>query len=217
MKKTLKSLSIVILFLALAVVPVLAGCAKTYTVNVSITGGNQNGGYVTHNNGNSVYGANAVTEGDDFIFTIHSFGGYYISSIKVNNKEYESPYNKYNYEFELKDVAKDTNIEVSFARDSFLVEVYACTYNEGGQNTGFSKTPYKTYSVLYGDTFRLLEFGENIGDVFYYLNNETHANTYINTSYGFNIWTTGRTGEPFKIYTLKTAEELDDMRAFVNA
>jgi len=210
MKKTLKSLSLIIVFLAIAIVPVLAGCAKTYTVDISITGGNQNGGIVTHNRA-SVYGKNAVTEGDDFVFTISALTGHYIKNIKIDGTSYAQSYDKYSYEFCLEDVKKDTSIEVTFDLDTFVIEIYCAKYS-GGTNIGWGENPipYKTYTIKYGNTFNgLLEFGASDNIFFYVADEQTQTIEYIDTTEGLNIWSVGKKGQSFKVYTLKTEAELD--------
>ena len=213
MKKSFKSFALVFLLAIVAVMPLLAGCSKTFTVDVSITGGNQNGGYVTHNSGYSVYGKNAIDEGENFVFTISSKGGYYISDIKVDGVSLVKDYNIYNYEFSLSNVRKDTSVEVTFEKDSFVVELFCTKESTPGFDAGFEAEPYKLYSVLYGDTFKgLLEFGVST-NVFFYYNADTNAPVYINTLQGINIWTTGKHGSAFVIYTNKTAAELDALLA----
>ena len=210
MKKSLKSLALVLVFVMLAIVPVLAGCAKTYTVNVSITGGNQNGGYVTVN-GDSAYGKNAVADGDDFKFYIHAFGGYYISEIKVDGEHYSQSFDHYNYEFYLSNVTKDTDIEITFDRDSFTVELYCKKVAPEGIDNGWEEEPYRTYAVPYGEKFMgLLEFGTSTS-IFYYIDQETDAAMYINTLYGVNIWSTGKNGAAFKVFTNKTQADLQKL------
>lgn len=204
MKKVLKSLSLAFVFLALAVVPLLAGCSKTYTVNVTITGGNQNGGFVTYNGGISVYGKTAVEEGEDFIFTISPKDGYYIHEIKIDGEVYNSSYNKAGYTLTLDDVSANREVNITFApTDGFTVTLYACEYNEGGQNMGFKK--YKEYTVKYAEKLTLEEYGEDVDNIFYYVRKSDNENVFINTTEGVDIF-----GE-FDVFTLKSFDELDQL------
>lgn len=206
MKKVLKSLSLAFVFLALAVVPLLVGCSKTYTVTVSVTGGNQNGGFVTYRGGISVYGKTAVDEGEDFVFTISPKDGYYIHEIKIDNKVYDKSFNKNGYTLTLEKVSSNREVNVTFApTNGYEITLYCCEYNEGGQNTGLVK--YKTYNVLYAEKLDLSEFGDNIDDVFYYNRKADNQNIFIDTTEGIDIYGN------INIFTLKSKADLDQMIA----
>lgn len=208
MKKFIKSLSLAFVFLALAVVPLLAGCAKTYTVDVSITGGNYNGGYVTYNKGISVYGKNVVEEGEDFIFTISPKDGYYISAVKIDGEPYSQSFKSSGFTLNLENISSNKTVEITFDKVSHTVTLFACSYNGGGQNLGYSV--YKTYSVLHGEKLTFTEFnsemlsglGYTLDNAFYYQKTD---GTRVNIpSTGIEIW-----NGPFVVYTLLTADQLD--------
>lgn len=208
MKKFIKSLSLAFVFLALAVVPLLAGCSKTYTVDVSITGGNYNGGYVTYNKGISVYGKTAVEEGEDFKFTISPKDGYYISAVKIDGQAYTETFKSSGFTLTLENISSNRTVEVTFDKVSHNITLLACSYNEGGENLGFSF--YKSYSVVHGEKLTFSEFnsemlsglGYTLDNAFYYL---TSNGTRVDIpSTGIEIW-----NGPFVVYTLLTADQLN--------
>jgi len=201
MKKIVKSLSLAFVFVMLAVVPLLAGCAKTYTVDVSIVGGNFNGGYVTYNKGISAYGKTVVEEGEDFKFTISPKDGYQIASVKVDGEAYTNAFKASGFTLTLEDISSNKTVEIAFEKVSHTVTLFACSYNAGGQNMGFSQ--YKDYSVVHGEKLTLTEFADNNSTLFYYLNSNGDK-VFINTTTGIEIW-----NGPFVVYTLLSAEELD--------
>lgn len=211
MKKIAKAFSLVFVMLALCVMPLLAGCSRTYTVDISITGGNQNGGWVIvsgSSSGESAYGKTAVDEGDNFSARIAPMDGYYISAISVNGDNYDKVYDIGGHTLFIENVQEDTNVVVTFAKYEYTVTLMASTFNQAHEFTGWAEYTGYTCKAFRGEFINLEEFGEGkTGDGAFYLYNSIGAKVYVNpNSDGIQV----NSGN-IVLYTEYTVAELDEL------
>ena len=152
--------AIVLLFVACATPMILAGCAKTYTVDVSIVGGNNNGGWVYHKSNTqsiSAYGENAVTGGEKFVVYVAPSDGYEIESITVNGEPYGKIFDKAG-SYITTTIEEDTSIVVAFQRSTYSFKLLASTYNQAGSHTGYAEYTGYTLTAKMKDVITLAEF-----------------------------------------------------------
>ena len=119
MKKVLKSLSLICLAI-LMVCPLLVGCSKNLTINVSVEGVG-GGVYLfsnsqSENTGKNIVGDNVVKEGNDFEYRVSPSHGYRIAKVEVDGMEVTltDSEKKQGKVLALGNVKKDHNIKVSF-------------------------------------------------------------------------------------------------------
>ena len=160
--KKFKFLSIAILFVAILVMPILAGCAKTCTVDISITGGNGNGGWIFKNY-ISAYGKSSIKEGEKYSVYISPKDGYKIGQIKVDGEVYDKAFDITGYDFSMI-VEDDTNIEVTFETYSYNFKIYTATYSgDGTAFTGWQE--YEGYNLTAKHGERILLATSSANDV----------------------------------------------------
>ncbi len=153
MKKLTSFFTFLVLFAVIAVVPMLAGCAKTCAVNISIDGASRNGvgGWITHNY-IAVYGTSTIQEGKNYEVAIYPSDGHKLESITINGEEYDKPINPAGMDLSYK-VEGDTEIVVKFVPYEYNFKIFASKYSgDGTLFTGFER--YDGYAVTgrYGDT-----------------------------------------------------------------
>ena len=217
MKKRTSFLTIAILFVMALVVPLLAGCAKTCTVDISIVGGNGNGGWIFSKNYLSAYGKSTIEEGQKYSVYIAPSDGYKIGEIKVNGEKYTNAVNVAGHDFQLV-IEGDTNIEVSFEKYSYNFKIY---YATGGSNTfaGWVEYTGHTFGGKHGERILLangaedvlnpLNFSEDIKDVYdeyggLFFVEHAGVKTFVDHGVGFVV---KNGGYQFKTYL--SQEQLD--------
>jgi len=205
MKKFTKVMSLVVVLALTLLAPVFAGCAKTYTVNLSIVGGNNNGGMVLYKNTSiSAYGNTAVKGGEKYEVYIAPHGGYYIDEILIDGEAYSKAYNSAGADLSL-EITKDTNIQVTFALHEYTFYVYTVVRNQAGEIDG--EAPYLAYPIraTHFDTIYFEEFGvdsQGRGRIYYF--DSFGAQKFIDPAQGFVV----NSGN-YKFYTELTADEIE--------
>lgn len=151
MKKFIKSLSLFCLMIAMCIpVLCLAGCAKNYTITISIAGGEGNV-FLKGANSVSVVGKNTVKEGSLFEYCVSPATGFEIDKIVVDGEEIEVTDKKRFYPYFDKVNANHT-VEVSFKAESYAVALLCKKDGEEGHEV------YKTLILTYGTN---LDLGQN--------------------------------------------------------
>lgn len=151
MKKIIKSLSLFCLMIAMCIpVLCLAGCAKNYTITISIAGGEGNV-FLKGSNSVPVVGKNTVKEGSLFEYLVSPANGFEIDKIVVDGEEIEVTNSKSVYLYFDK-VDANHNVEVSFKAKSYAVTLLCKKDGEEGHEV------YKTLILTYGTN---LDLGQN--------------------------------------------------------
>lgn len=120
MKKFIKSLSLFCLMIAMCIPALcLAGCAKNYTITISIAGGEGNV-FLKGSESVPVVGKNTVKEGSLFEYCVSPATGFEIDKIVVDGEEIEVTDKKRFYPYFDKVNANHT-VEVSFKAESYAV------------------------------------------------------------------------------------------------
>jgi len=219
MKKSIKSFLLVFVMLAVCVAPMLAGCAKTYTVTVSIEGGNFNGGQVTTSGSyhrESVYDKTAISEGEYCDYLINPFGGYKISAITIDGKAYDKSFREDGHQLKIK-VEKDISIHVVFEKITYNIVLIAkkIQWNEAlGEYEYLGPETFEyDLTVAHGDMLYLSEFGtlksgDDMGKgVFYYYGK--YGKTHVDPAKGIKVLSDAYT----TLYTDLTVAELEAILA----
>ena len=151
MKKIIKSLSLFCLMIAMCI-PVfcLAGCAKNYTITISIAGG-EGSVLKTQSESVSVVGKNTVKGGTLFEYFVSPKKHYEIDKIVVDGEEIEVTNSESVYLYFDKVDANHT-VEVSFKAQSYAVALLCKKDGEEGHEV------YKTLILTYGTN---LDLGQN--------------------------------------------------------
>ena len=93
MKKFMKSLSLICLAVLMLCPLMLAGCARNYTIDISIAGGK---GFVLEKGyeAKNVVGSNVVKDGEKFEYFIKPNTGYQIAKIVIDGEEWTEDYTR---------------------------------------------------------------------------------------------------------------------------
>ena len=151
MKKIIKSLSLFCLMIAMCIpVLCLAGCAKNYTITISIAGG-KGSVLKTQSESVSVVGKNTVKGGTLFEYFVSPKKHYEIDKIVVDGEEIEVTNTDGVYLYFDKVDANHT-VEVSFKAKSYAVTLLCKKDGEEGHEV------YKTLILTYGTN---LDLGQN--------------------------------------------------------
>lgn len=151
MKKIIKSLSLFCLMIAMCIpVLCLAGCAKNYTITISIAGG-EGSVFKTQSESVSVVGKNTVKGGTLFEYFVSPKKHYEIDKIVVDGEEIEVTNTDDVYLYFDKVDANHT-VEVSFKAQSYAVTLLCKKDGEEGHEV------YKTLILTYGTN---LDLGQN--------------------------------------------------------
>lgn len=151
MKKIIKSLSLFCLMIAMCIpVICLAGCAKNYTITISIAGG-EGSVFKTQSESVSVVGKNTVKGGTLFEYFVSPKKHYEIDKIVVDGEEIEVTNTDDVYLYFDKVDANHT-VEVSFKAQSYAVTLLCKKDGEEGHEV------YKTLILTYGTN---LDLGQN--------------------------------------------------------
>lgn len=145
MKKIIKSLSLFCLMIAMCI-PVLcfAGCAKNYTITISIAGGVGNV-FLKGSNSVSVVGKNTVKGDTLFEYCVSPAKHYEIDKIVVDGEEIEVTNTDGVYLYFDK-VDANHNVEVSFKAESYTVELFCKKDGEEGYEV-YAELPPLTYGT----------------------------------------------------------------------
>ena len=151
MKKIIKSLSLFCLMIAMCIpVLCLAGCAKNYTITISIAGG-EGSVFKTQSESVSVVGKNTVKGDTLFEYFVKPAKHYEIDKIVVDGEEIEVTNTDGVYLYFDK-VDANHNVEVSFKAESYAVDLRCKKNGEEGYEV------YKTLILTYGTN---LDLGQN--------------------------------------------------------
>ncbi len=151
MKKIIKSLSLFCLMIAMCIpVLCLAGCAKNYTITISIAGG-EGSVFKTQSESVSVVGKNTVKGDTLFEYFVKPAKHYEIDKIVVDGEEIEVTNTDGVYLYFDK-VDANHNVEVSFKAESYAVALLCKKDGEEGYEV------YKTLILTYGTN---LDLGQN--------------------------------------------------------
>lgn len=151
MKKIIKSLSLFCLMIAMCIpVLCLAGCAKNYTITISIAGG-EGSVLKTQSESVSVVGKNTVKGDTLFEYFVKPAKHYEIDKIVVDGEEIEVTNTDGVYLYFDK-VDANHNVEVSFKAESYAVTLLCKKDGEEGHEV------YKTLILTYGTN---LDLGQN--------------------------------------------------------
>ena len=151
MKKIIKSLSLFCLMIAMCIpVLCLAGCAKNYTITISIAGG-EGSVFKTQSESVSVVGKNTVKGDTLFEYFVKPAKHYEIDKIVVDGEEIEVTNTDGVYLYFDK-VDANHNVEVSFKAESYAVDLLCKKNGEEGYEV------YKPLILTYGTN---LDLGQN--------------------------------------------------------
>lgn len=151
MKKIIKSLSLFCLMIAMCIpVLCLAGCAKNYTITISIAGG-EGSVLKTQSESVSVVGKNTVKGDTLFEYFVKPAKHYEIDKIVVDGEEIEVTNTDGVYLYFDK-VDANHNVEVSFKAESYAVTLRCKKDGEEGYED------YRTLILTYGTN---LDLGQN--------------------------------------------------------
>ncbi len=214
MKKFVKTLFAICLCFV-AVSPVfLAGCAKTFKINVEVEG---NGFvYKAKVEGVSIVGTNTAKKGSTFEYFVSPKTGYIIDKVIIDGTEYTEEYNREKAYFSFKDVNANHTVKVIFAAGYNTITLKCKTEDNVYE-------VYKTLSVLTEDTIDFNEemFG-GVNNKFWFKMEKGKAYYLYNDSQDFNVEPTDPNyeknivhvyGGAMEFYTNLTRTDLDQLAA----
>jgi len=165
MKKLFKSMLIACLAIVAICPVVFTGCAKTYTVTISVQneGGNV---YATNEESKKLEGENNVKEGESFEYYVKPLAGYTISKVEVDGKEYTEEYNKNGCYLSVLEVTGNHNVKIWFEAVDVTVQLIC------------SDGVLTTTTVKYGSLFDLNNYGGAVNNGWYINNGGTTVYLY---------------------------------------
>lgn len=154
MKKVIKGISLVCLAFLMVCPLMLVGCAKKYTIDISVNNKAFGDVYkVNVSTSQTLIGKNTVEEGKKFEYFVSAHDGYEIESIVIDGVPYANSYDKQGTRLYFADVKGDHTVEVTFKAIQRVVTFYC----ENATGDGFVE-----YKVINVDNGAVLDLAEQV-------------------------------------------------------